>query len=448
MDAFQNADLLATATLDTDLVISIDSTTVPTRLNNLDLSGGTTGSSHQSSNNNTTATTNSRFAATARMRLTNNNKGTNKRQSLPAGYVPGPKDVVCGRGKRNWNHAGNVHFRNLIRTHVQTYMDAPTKNDKTLIVISIVDEIRRDGGRFLKEDLYGRFYDIGDAQARDKVGHSLRDQVTSTNKANKPKRLMGGIRAGGTHKAMSHAARMASTEDELASNHSAEYNTTLAATTFDQDPLINIDAPRVRTKRVPLYGRGSGGTSSTRHHHKKTRRAEESMVRRPSIRASLSDSGAETEQRRSSGQASSGNFGSILLSAFNRRPSLLAFSFDSRDGKNVRASNLLQMDNAELARETMQTARRSSNWDFLDSLDEIMEEYNPNNNYGQDGNNVDGDGEEEGDDDDMMMLDDDPEAVALSDSVNPFQSIYFDDEDMAKLDEVTHSLTLGRQARV
>jgi hypothetical protein len=101
---------------------------------------------------------------------------------LPSGYSPTALDVCCGRGKTNWNHEGNVAFRNLIRKYVPRYMGESSRADKTLIVVTIVDEIRSCGGRFLKEDDEGTWYDIGDAQARDKVGHSLRDHVTNMSK--------------------------------------------------------------------------------------------------------------------------------------------------------------------------------------------------------------------------------------------------------------------------
>lgn len=70
-------------------------------------------------------------------------------------------------------------FRKLIRSNVQRYQDTKDKQEKAAIVISIVDIVRRHGGRFLKQDDDEQWYDMGDNQARDKVGHSLRDQVNA-----------------------------------------------------------------------------------------------------------------------------------------------------------------------------------------------------------------------------------------------------------------------------
>eukprot|EP00527_Entomoneis_sp_CCMP2396_P005542 CAMPEP_0198144878 /NCGR_PEP_ID=MMETSP1443-20131203/19171_1 /TAXON_ID=186043 /ORGANISM="Entomoneis sp., Strain CCMP2396" /LENGTH=285 /DNA_ID=CAMNT_0043808363 /DNA_START=164 /DNA_END=1021 /DNA_ORIENTATION=- len=113
-----------------------------------------------------------------------------KEKSLPATYQPGEFDVCCGRGKRHWNAVGNVRFRKIIQSSVERYMDAPSKNDKTAVVVSIVDDIRHFGGNFLKEDLIGSWYDIGDPQAREKVGHSLRDQVSTIHRHRRKEKAM------------------------------------------------------------------------------------------------------------------------------------------------------------------------------------------------------------------------------------------------------------------
>jgi hypothetical protein len=104
---------------------------------------------------------------------------------LPENYDPGPLDVCSGRGKRNWNHAGNAAFRNIVQGKVTDYMAAPTKNEKTNIVVEIVDQMRKSGYQFLKENPDGRWYDMGDREAREKVGHGLRDQVTAIKARNK-----------------------------------------------------------------------------------------------------------------------------------------------------------------------------------------------------------------------------------------------------------------------
>jgi hypothetical protein len=106
---------------------------------------------------------------------------------MPNGYVPSDFDVCSGRGKQNWNHSGNTSFRRLIRMSVDRYLAAPCKSDKTAVVVSIVEKIRQLQGHFLKQDGKVSWYDIGDAAAREKVGHSLRDQVGSAANAGRPR---------------------------------------------------------------------------------------------------------------------------------------------------------------------------------------------------------------------------------------------------------------------
>jgi hypothetical protein len=102
--------------------------------------------------------------------------------TMPDGYIPSDSDVCSGRGKQNWNMAGTVNFRRLIHAAVGRYMAATLRNHKTAVVVSVVAEIRRQGGHFFKERKHGNsgpWYEIGDTAACKKVGHSLRVQVNN-----------------------------------------------------------------------------------------------------------------------------------------------------------------------------------------------------------------------------------------------------------------------------
>ena len=127
------------------------------------------------------------FAGLASQASMDNSKKSKRRENiergpgapLPYGYVPTPFDICSGRGKKNWNLEGNVAFRSYIQTKVAEYIDARTKVEKTKVVVTILSSLRQQGFQFLKEGKDKRYYDIGDKEARDKVGHSLRDQVTA-----------------------------------------------------------------------------------------------------------------------------------------------------------------------------------------------------------------------------------------------------------------------------
>jgi hypothetical protein len=114
------------------------------------------------------------------------------------GYIPSDSDICCGRGKQNWNMTGNLHFRKLIRTSVARYTAAPSKKEKSAVILSVVDEIRGQGGHFLKQRHQQQqngssnccWYDIGAAAAREKVSHSLRDLMNSARNDSAPKSLL------------------------------------------------------------------------------------------------------------------------------------------------------------------------------------------------------------------------------------------------------------------
>ena len=69
------------------------------------------------------------------------------------------------------NHPGNRRFQVVLSMNLQRYADAGTKSEKSRIVLSVVDSIKEgspDGGFVTNER--GRWYDIGNYLARQKVG--------------------------------------------------------------------------------------------------------------------------------------------------------------------------------------------------------------------------------------------------------------------------------------
>jgi hypothetical protein len=89
--------------------------------------------------------------------------------------VIGPYDIICGRCSTAFNNIGNRRFRFTINFNLQRYNDAKSRRDKTEVIMSVVQLLRDDiGARFLK--LHGKAWiELGEKQARGKVGHALRD---------------------------------------------------------------------------------------------------------------------------------------------------------------------------------------------------------------------------------------------------------------------------------
>lgn len=94
-------------------------------------------------------------------------------------YSPSTWSVICARGKDSFNHTGNRRFRVLCEMNLPKYEAAGTKMEKSVIVLSIVEAVREAGGNFVRQDRRtGEWYDIGDAQAREKTGQNLREMMS------------------------------------------------------------------------------------------------------------------------------------------------------------------------------------------------------------------------------------------------------------------------------
>lgn len=91
--------------------------------------------------------------------------------------TPHEHDVLSGRGNFVNYHAGNEHFRALVRKHKVAYVACP-KPQKGKFSRMIVDEIRNRNppGRFLKQDAGTKlWHDIGEKKALDKTRQALRE---------------------------------------------------------------------------------------------------------------------------------------------------------------------------------------------------------------------------------------------------------------------------------
>lgn len=109
---------------------------------------------------------------------------------------PGPYDIVCGRNSGAYNYIGNRRFRVTIEMNLQRYIDSPTREDKTNVIKYIVWMLHEQvGARFLKKETCKKSSSSGsrrrgtprytimtDKQAREKVGHALRDLVITARK--------------------------------------------------------------------------------------------------------------------------------------------------------------------------------------------------------------------------------------------------------------------------
>jgi len=96
---------------------------------------------------------------------------------LPENFEPGPDDVICGRGKKCYNHIGNERFRQRVLTFLEEYSNAKSKLDKSTVLSKVVDQVRQNSpnGGFVKQDPSGRWHEVGDFLAREKTSQAFRD---------------------------------------------------------------------------------------------------------------------------------------------------------------------------------------------------------------------------------------------------------------------------------
>jgi len=151
---------------------------------------------------------------------------------LPIDFKPNDFDVICGKGKKCYNHIGNQNFRKIIGNHLSSYLIVESKLEKSIIVSKIINFVRTQGG-FVKFDKKTKlWHEVGDSYARERVGQTIRDalhhQYRSSTKAKKRR----------SQKAISKAPRFSDRYFELVSKIEC-FQTGLPSISCDQQ-LINI----------------------------------------------------------------------------------------------------------------------------------------------------------------------------------------------------------------
>jgi hypothetical protein len=95
--------------------------------------------------------------------------------------VPGPYDVLLGRGRNLQNHPGNKRFRSLIDRHLDRY-EVADKQDKTILAYTIIRIVQEMDGRFLKDVDGAGYVEVDNAVAQTKVAHCFRSQRSAMKK--------------------------------------------------------------------------------------------------------------------------------------------------------------------------------------------------------------------------------------------------------------------------
>jgi hypothetical protein len=117
--------------------------------------------------------------ATKSQKVVCNKKATmaSGKQQMSGIINPHDHDVLSGRGNFVNYHAGNEHFRGLVRKHKVAYVQCP-KPQKGKFSRMIVEEVKclNPPGRFLKQDHATKlWYDVGEKKSLDKTRQALRE---------------------------------------------------------------------------------------------------------------------------------------------------------------------------------------------------------------------------------------------------------------------------------
>lgn len=104
-----------------------------------------------------------------------------------------PFEILLGKEKAIFNHAGNKRFRAIINHNVDLYINANSKSGKSKLVRMIYDEMKKAGFRVRKR-AENCWCDIKDMDAREKLSHALRDRVREIKRsANRQKESSEGV---------------------------------------------------------------------------------------------------------------------------------------------------------------------------------------------------------------------------------------------------------------
>ena len=99
-----------------------------------------------------------------------------------------PYDILCGRSPESFNNVGNRRFRLTISLNLSRYMNAATRQDKSIVICSVVNTLRESGARFIKRKKKvggGKDGDeevveeLSERATREKVAHALRDMAVA-----------------------------------------------------------------------------------------------------------------------------------------------------------------------------------------------------------------------------------------------------------------------------
>lgn len=98
----------------------------------------------------------------------------------------GHYDIICGRSRDAYNNVGNRRFRITIQMFLQRYQELKNRAERKQFITYLTKLFRTElHFRFLKKTEYG-YFDVGEVEARKKIGHALLDRNMKRRHASNP----------------------------------------------------------------------------------------------------------------------------------------------------------------------------------------------------------------------------------------------------------------------
>ena len=114
----------------------------------------------------------------AAQRNSGNSTSASANASEEVVFVPGPLDVIMGRGRHNQKKPGNRKLNLLLESYAEEY-EASDKFQKTVLSEVFVSKMKNDGSRFLIREgdrkKHSIWVEVSLEKARDKVAHDFRN---------------------------------------------------------------------------------------------------------------------------------------------------------------------------------------------------------------------------------------------------------------------------------
>lgn len=97
--------------------------------------------------------------------------------------VPGPMDVILGRGTHAKNSMGHLRFQHLLEKYREQY-DALSQSHRRSISRLMLLELNESGVRFIKQDDKGQWVEISEKERITKIAAGFRNLRTNVESSN------------------------------------------------------------------------------------------------------------------------------------------------------------------------------------------------------------------------------------------------------------------------